>query len=142
MQAYVDSLTTLPIDRTPMSSKTNVWGVGMVIHCLICLDNRPGQPDWVGNPLTSMPDTRGGQTVQYSEELHHLVEECLQPDPAGRPTFRQLITDVESWIREGADQPDLAEGMRRCNPGEGNQFNSLQLPNDRYALGLAYDVLR
>ena len=138
MRAYVNQQTSLPIDRTPLSSKTNVWGVGMVIHCLICQDVIPDQADWVGNPLADMPNTQTNEKVPYSDELHRLVRWCLQPEPINRPTFGQLVRDVEIAIREGAGQRDLAEGMRQLGAGAGNPFNRLNLPNDRYAIGLAY----
>ena len=124
-----------------MSSKTNVWGVGTVINCLMSLDGVPYQPDWLGDPIADMAITQDEAKTEYSDDLHRLTGQCLQPDPALRPTFRELIRDVETCIREGVGQPDLAEGMRRNGPGQGNQNNRLNLRNDGYAIGLAFNTL-
>ncbi|KAK5137978.1 hypothetical protein LTR08_005775 [Meristemomyces frigidus] len=138
MRAYIDRGTALPVDSWPLSSKTNVWGVGMVIYCLVTLVTAPRQSDWLGNPALDVPSSLANQAAVYNAQLHFLIGQCLHHDPARRWTFRQIIRAINTNIQENA--LDLAQGMRAPSvrpytaARTGNLLN--HLPNDLYALGL------
>ena len=138
----MDRATGDPVDRSPLTSKTNVWGVGMIIHCLVTLDRRPRQSDWLGNPALDVPDSKKNQATRSSDPLHFLLQRCLEYDPTMRWTFREIIQTTNTYIQESG--LDLAQGMRVASVGpydQAREDNLPMLPHDVYALGLSQDDL-
>ncbi|KAK5137945.1 hypothetical protein LTR08_005741 [Meristemomyces frigidus] len=139
MRAYVNRQTGAPVDRIPMSSKTNVWGVGMIIHCLLCLEPEPAQPDWVGDPMLFVLNTAFDAVDNYDPALYTLVQDCLNPDPVARPDFRTIIRRVEVCIDENG--LNLAEDMRQLPSAQAPAVHRLRTAADVYAIGLAFATL-
>ena len=137
MRAYIDRAMATPFDRRPLTSKTNVWGVGMIIYCLITLTTHPEQSDWLGDPALDIPSSANDQVMAYSPRLHLTVQRCLEYDPTMRWTFRQIIASINTSIQENG--LNLAQGMRVASARPYIQARAdelLTLPNDVYALGM------
>ena len=142
MRAYVDRASGDPVDRQPLTGKTNVWGVGMIIYCLITLITRPRQSDWLGDPALDIPNSQNNEAMAYSFRLHNVLRQCLDYNPATRWTFRQIIQNIDISIQENLF--NLAQGMRAASVRPYTQAradNIPILPNDVYALGLSQNHL-
>ncbi|KAK5000849.1 hypothetical protein LTR66_000338 [Elasticomyces elasticus] len=107
------------LDKTAnmqLSAKTNIWAVGMVIYCLINglvdppeLHFNDKTSDWSGE----MPRFRrmplkfklNGEACVYSSALARLAYQCLQYDPAARPSPSDLKQQIYSARRDNQMLP-------------------------------------
>lgn len=106
-QVNRDDLTT--IDDHRLSEKTNVYGIGLILWCLILNATNPPEPIWVGDPdkdgMLDIDDPVGF----WSDELKEMISLCLNYDPDNRPTFEELLV----YIDEATQAPfDRSLGMR------------------------------
>ncbi|KAK1244443.1 hypothetical protein MKX07_003242, partial [Trichoderma sp. CBMAI-0711] len=75
---------------TEWSTKSDIWGVGAVLY-RIMTEEIPSQ-DRAKRPLNLRPRRRADLTSDpKSALLVHLVKECLETSPAGRPSALQLL---------------------------------------------------
>jgi hypothetical protein len=94
------------IDIQPMNAKTNVFGIGMILHCLLFPEPDPDEPDWYnGDEAYDLSRSN----IYYSDALNTMVRSCLRFSQANRPTFQQLRTIIDNAV-DGPD--DRTKGMR------------------------------
>ncbi|KAK5117219.1 hypothetical protein LTR85_008987 [Meristemomyces frigidus] len=138
-RSYLDRTTLDPLDRWPLSNYTNIWGFGMIIYCLMSLDNRPAQKDWLGNANMDVPNVGADARMAYSNELVQEVRQCLSPDPTTRPDFQGLLPRIQSCIQNLG----LAQGMQNqtVDAMELPFLTLVHQPQDGYALGLHRNLI-
>ncbi|KAK4628249.1 putative serine/threonine-protein kinase nek2 [Fulvia fulva] len=102
--AYIDRTTLFHLNPTPLTEKTNVFGIGVILYSLLTLNHGAAsgiQPEFLGvnpqdqNPFT-LQDDEGDPYDQnnadkYTESLRGLIDECTHYDPALRPDFREIL---------------------------------------------------
>ncbi|CZT46761.1 uncharacterized protein RSE6_07246 [Rhynchosporium secalis] len=95
-------------------SPTNVWGIGAII--LVCLDANPPDhrfpftPGYIINGKDPKGDTYGPAIeaeLQYSDELRHMVLECLYERPADRCVLRDMKYNISKKLDAYFDQDDF-----------------------------------
>ena len=137
---WVDSATSQLIDEWALDSKTNVYGVGMILWCMVTLDSQPEEPLWLGRgdmDRTLVPLPVAFPANLYSVELRQLIGECLSFFPANRPTFREILTRVDQ-ATGGGGPVDRSLGMRNSTaPYQARLAQRLRDAPDPYRLGLA-----
>ncbi|KAK4987333.1 hypothetical protein LTR50_004668 [Elasticomyces elasticus] len=100
-----------------LSAKTNIWAVGMVIYCLINGLMAPPElyfNDETGDWSGEMPRFRrmplkfrfNGVDFEYSSALARLAYQCLQYDPAARPSPSDLKQQICSARWDNGMLPD------------------------------------
>ena len=125
----------LPLGRARPDAKTNVWGVGLVLWCMI--KHCPGGLDtYVDDkwPLTPAQQAAGraldltnpfnwpltpeqsvshpnsvvftpAEVNNYSSELRDLVMHCLQYHPNNRPQFDEVLRRIKTATLSAAEDP-------------------------------------
>ena len=140
---WVDGQSLQPIDEWRLNAKTNVYGVGMILWCLVTLQMNGEQPIWLGvgeddETVRQLPNEYPAD--QYSDELRSLIEECLWFPPYARPTFQNMLNTIRQHTGPGAG--DLSLGMRNGGAvGAIAAAQHIQWPQDRYRLGLHRDAI-
>lgn len=145
-----DRNTLQKIHNWRLDHKTNVYGVGMVLYCMVMNRAAPDQPLWlspgdgdgtlfVHNPHPTDPAYPANN---YSTELTDLINRCLEFDPQNRPTFTVMYRYVRRQTGHGPGQPNLALGMRRgtATPVQQRAQATLHV-QDKYRLGMALAAL-
>ncbi|GIZ42468.1 hypothetical protein CKM354_000573800 [Cercospora kikuchii] len=133
--------------RRPQSTKTNVWGVGIVMFSLLAGKYGPCTVketwfDWDRPSRREPPELDASAQAFYSRELVNLVMACMRYNDSDRPSFDHLLAEIRKYTTPGAH--DRAFGLRHLSPEHpeyGAKFAAHKLPFgvDDYALGLAYD---
>lgn len=120
------------INRGRVSTQSDVFGFGILILEVLC-GKRPiqeGQPplvDWVWHKMKhreligAMDERllhRGDFDHGEAEKILNLGMLCAYPDPAARPTMRQVVRILEGRARENGDTE--SEDIEKCllNPQE------------------------
>ena len=96
--------------------------------------NYPAQPDWLGEGDEPWQNHRVREGYDYSVELRHLINACLEFNPARRTDFSTILRGIENAVTD-----DLTSG-RKDRPSEDLALiedDNLLYPQDRYQLGLA-----
>ena len=135
----VDRDTLQYLEEWQLTSKTNVFGVGIIIWCLVNRSNDPPEPVWLGNGNidTSLRVPATFPAYTYSDQLRDLIHDCVQYDPANRPTFRGLLNDIRTHTSEDPGARNLASGMRSGRASVWARWaNRVEYIEDRYRLGL------
>lgn len=99
--------------------KSNIWQLGMVLHCLMTLTRPPRRPTprwfpsntgshctyggYVDRRNAHLPDTRNLRFSGTDQFLRNLVGLCLRDDPARRPSLGALLTAFQNRV----DQPPV-----------------------------------
>ena len=111
---HINAQTKEVIDARRLGEKTNVFGVGAVLYCMIMnVASRP-EPGWTGNPdLDTSYDYPAAQQTSFSVQLRDMVTDCLRYDPARRPTFAEMLARIDQATDENGS--NLAVGMRSGN---------------------------
>lgn len=150
----MDRDTLRPIDAWRLGSQTNVYGVGMVLHCLIMLNTDPGaQTYWFGdgrqddengqlNLRARAAQMEGkGHVANYSNRLLNLIQQCLRYEPSRRPTFVRILQRVRNRTSPQA-APDLSLGLKdgMADLATKNANTVLSHPNP-YRYGLAREEI-
>ncbi|SMR43790.1 unnamed protein product [Zymoseptoria tritici ST99CH_3D1] len=97
-----------------LSSKTNVFGIGMTIWSLI--RQQEGfdmeSTDWSDpNKLELKPELDATARNFYSKDLINLIDRCVEFNDEDRPTMDELLCEIDSFT--GGDGPvDHAKGLR------------------------------
>ncbi|EME46732.1 hypothetical protein DOTSEDRAFT_22768 [Dothistroma septosporum NZE10] len=149
--AYVDNNSLAPVDVWPLGEKTNVFGVGIVLYCLVTQQHTPRrQAWWLGDGSTDRtyklslpgggPDPAQNFANQYSPELRRLIDECTKYDRGARADFARLRylfnQAITNWM--GGEDPGITKGMYWGTAFAGVQIAEQVLTrNDVYAIGLA-----
>ncbi len=122
-------------DRWALSEKTNVFGVGLVLWCLIQPFEKPDEPSWAQGNLDPVLRIRSGHK-SYSPELIGLINWCLRFNPDARPNFRELRDWIQPAICERPPTLNRAAYMRSGTADANTrQAQSIQVGADRYQLG-------
>ncbi|KAI5359103.1 putative serine/threonine-protein kinase, active [Septoria linicola] len=133
------------------SSKTNVWGVGIVMYSILAGQFGPvgeGEDLWFD---FSKADRREPPSLDatargtYSVHLRNLVMACLRFNTDNRPTFDHLLQECMKYTNPAVPADDQADGMRDIQPSDANfdqkyyQTHELKYDDeDKYQIGLAY----
>ena len=141
---YVERDTLDHIEENPLDDKTNVYGFGMILWCLLTQSLRPRQPLWLGvgtTDRTVMLDPPHAYPVAvYGQALIDLVNSCLHCDPAQRPSSRELLDNVLREVDEQAD--NRARGMRSGNADLATvHAEGVLHVGDAYQLGLHRNLI-
>ncbi|TKA81902.1 hypothetical protein B0A49_00135 [Cryomyces minteri] len=107
---FLDGTTGLRLDPAPqLLAHTNIWGIGMIMRCLVLLNNHPDQPNYdKDDDRTPLVD----RVHNYSHRLIRYIRACLQFDPESRAKPQRLL---ERIMTAGIDQ--LRDGMRNTGRG-------------------------
>ncbi|SMR43755.1 unnamed protein product [Zymoseptoria tritici ST99CH_3D1] len=118
-----------------LSTKTNVWGVGMVMQSLLASikGTRLTSDAAKADPVESgkAPEFEDDVKRQYSPQLIGLIQKCTAYRPSKRPSFAEVLPEIRQLVSNG----NLANGLREA-PDNGTNF-VLNVPDNTYALGLA-----
>lgn len=123
------------IEDHPLSEKTNVYGVGLILWCLLHKTLKPKEPSWVGNPNNDRTLAINDPNNDWSYQLKDLITLCLQYHPNDRPTF----DDILNWIDQAmSGKRDLSDGMMAGDADDAAQARNMpRLEADRYRNGMA-----
>ncbi|KAK4503817.1 hypothetical protein PRZ48_004732 [Zasmidium cellare] len=145
--SWIDRDSGRAIDpNVQVRSATDVYGIGMILYCLIKPEPSPTQPLWLGDgeldATLSFSDEDG---EVYSHHLLELAQACLRFKPEKRPSASELLDLVEFYTKEydgymppGELNPHT-KGMADLSedPGEnGLADNTLEFLQEEYRLGL------
>lgn len=118
-QQWVENNTFEYLDEHRLDHKTNMYGVGMILWCLVSRNHRPEQPTWLGiaqdNQTLAFPDPRHFPLDQYSDELLDLVQQCIAFDPVDRPNFSEVLRTVRNATAYASPGRDHSMGLRSNN---------------------------
>jgi serine/threonine protein kinase len=135
-QIYVQGANNPP----RLTSKTDVFGVGITVMRLMSLYHNVGvEDDWSAarggsRHPSAFPQLPDEALKEYSEELVNLVYDCVDYDQRDRPSFSEVRNTILHYTQGagGLPQNDLARGMRM----NGNQqMLQIGLRYDRWAVG-------
>ncbi|KAF2211824.1 hypothetical protein CERZMDRAFT_98258 [Cercospora zeae-maydis SCOH1-5] len=130
-----------------ISSKTNVWGIGIILWGLMH-SRRIGDssgiysenPDADDDFLPLDPQTAAfsaDHQTHYSEELRTLVLRCLTLNPDNRPDFDTLLQTIGVETSPSGYVVDRSRGLRNADardPRFGSDSFALKLSEERYAM--------
>ena len=133
------------------STKTNVWGVGIVLYSLMAGTNGVITGDegkewfqWNMEEKREPPAFDQSATLKYSLQLRNLVLACLRYAPLDRPNFDFLLREVQKHTGDGLEGDDRADGLRDMTRAQGdallrreeNRHQKMSIPKqDLYRVG-------
>lgn len=132
-----------------LGAKTNVYGVGVVLYCMVMNETRPKQPLWFtpgdGDDTLHItnPDPFDPAHVvnNYSTELTDLINDCLEFRPNDRPTFTEMWRYIQREIDDAPGQPDCALGMHNGTATGRQQVRQGVYPGQvKYTLQMTWDA--
>jgi len=95
---------------------TDVWALGMILYELVC-GRRPYEgADYVQQALqvcSPGPVPPVDQDCDVPEGLSKLIGQCLEKDPAGRPSTDTVVERMRSMLRPEHQQPSAEESPFR-----------------------------
>jgi len=90
------------------TTKTDVWSYGVLMWEIVTLGSTP-YPGMSGSEV--MKKVREGQRLEKPEhcdrEIYNMMFYCWDKDPTERPTFTNLVQNLESLLTAGTDYIDL-----------------------------------
>lgn len=124
---------------------------------MVTLRNRPPQTDWLGDGRNDRTYRLVGSTQpnvnHYSAELLQLIDDCVEYDPADRPSFTDILDEIYVHV-DTAVHPGGAGAGPPANPHSNNlrmpgnatfmavlNAQLAHLPQDQYRTGLAFQNL-
>lgn len=132
----------------PMSSKVDVWAVALTMWSLMARQDGDHGLEWEQveeyGTGRNMPVFSSHMRSTYSSELCDLVTRCLSDDPAGRPDFIALQTEIQRILNKPiADQDDAIQDtltLRNVDdaPDQYWRAGRVLVKRDRYIVGLAF----
>nr|POF17019.1 l-type lectin-domain containing receptor kinase v.7 [Quercus suber] len=148
--AYIDPITYESVYNTKLGAHSNVYGIGLIMNCLMSLEPIPIpipiQRDFLGdlNDMASQdPPVREQMVFKYSEELVTLVEFCVAANPLGRVDFATMLRVIDNVTTQGGEEKHL-HGMKHpySLPPEIMQQYAISVDlKDEYAIGMTLDEL-
>lgn len=101
-----NDLTT--IDNFALSEKTNVYGIGVNLWCMVMGRTAPPEPVWTVDPNDD--DTLAIRDLGgvWSDEIKDLIALCLRYYLRDRPTFAEMLDLIEEAM---AGPVELSRGM-------------------------------
>ncbi|KAM3425459.1 hypothetical protein BST61_g7405 [Cercospora zeina] len=130
-----------------IGSKTNVWGIGIILWGL--MHSRRGgsfrdiynrTPNADGDYVPRDPQTAtfsADHQTHYSQELRTLVLRCLSPKTGDRPDFDELRMAIVLETNSTPYGVDQSKGLRDADarhPRFGSDLYALKLSEERYAM--------
>lgn len=92
-----------------LSSQTNIWAVGAVMHELLTL-HYVWPALFAGTAprgtMEGLPDITTGKVPEYSIALRSLIQKCLRPRPDHRPRLARLRRKVGEYRQQLTDDLD------------------------------------
>lgn len=130
-----------------MDSRTNVWGVGIVLWSLIELEEGDHRlkfdtkdDDCDGDPeRLNEPTFRPRASEHYSAELLELISACTSYEQKNRPDFADLLKRIRHYTRSSSAF-DKASGLRGAaadDPEWLSEGNRVETPPEKWKLGFA-----
>ncbi|KAI7355628.1 hypothetical protein KC320_g2736 [Hortaea werneckii] len=130
-----------------MDSRTNVWGVGIVLWSLIELeegDHRlkfdTNDDECDGDPeRLNEPTFRPRASEHYSTELLELISACTRYEQKDRPDFADLLKRIKHYTRPSSAS-DKASGLRGAaanDPGWRREDHRVETPPEKWKFGFA-----
>jgi len=90
------------------TTKTDVWSYGVLMWEIVTLGSTP-YPGMSGSEV--MKKVKEGQRLDKPEhcdrEIYNMMFYCWDKDPGERPTFTDLVKNLESLLTQGTDYIDL-----------------------------------
>ncbi|KAM3424959.1 hypothetical protein BST61_g6930 [Cercospora zeina] len=128
------------------STRTNVWGVGIVMFSLLAGKYGPCAKDetwfdWGDQEKREPPELDASAQAFYSRELVNLVMACMRFKDIDRPSFDHLLAEIRKHTTPGEN--DRAYGLRGSSPKDPDYAakcaaHIVPFAADKYALGLSY----
>nr|OQO23854.1 hypothetical protein B0A51_08253 [Rachicladosporium sp. CCFEE 5018] len=127
-------------DEMIMSTKTNVYCIGITMAALMNLDRETGENVHWGKD-GDFPDlNQNGQ--QHSSALQNMVYDCLKYDPDERWDVGGLRAAIDRFTAK--DRLDMSRGFRHMSVAQANAHvlgsDDLRLRPDTYSLGESFAV--
>ncbi|KAI7623525.1 hypothetical protein KC319_g18095 [Hortaea werneckii] len=130
-----------------MDSRTNVWGVGIVLWSLIELeegDHRlkfdTNDDECDGDPeRLNEPTFRPRASEHYSAELLELISACTRYEQKDRPDFADLLKHIKHYTRPSSAS-DKASGLRGAaanDPRWLREDHRVETPPEKWKIGFA-----
>ncbi|KAK6424308.1 hypothetical protein LTR95_016412, partial [Oleoguttula sp. CCFEE 5521] len=122
-----------------LSSKTNVFGIGIMVLSLMALSEDCAPKTlkrWKEVNMIHFPRA----ALRYSTELRDVVKQCVAKLQANRPSLAQLRVLLDTHC---CGPEDRARGMYHLFPGQvathrGGQLDLIGVPPARYAVGTQF----
>ena len=106
------------LDEFQIRESANVFGVGIIVWCLVTRQVDPNPSLWLGNAINDQTyDVPADIADRYDADLLNMIAACLRYDPAHRPTFAELERGIQLATGENMHlhQLDLTHGIRSGN---------------------------
>jgi hypothetical protein len=136
-------------NQDPLNTKTNVWGVGILLMTLMNLNDKAGdlnfaEARWNERDPNLVPRFKVRAEEKYSLKLRRMITSCVQFRQRHRPTFDTLLAELRTATNFPPglhhNRRDYASGARyatRTNiPGN---LRPLMLGTDMYAMFTVMD---
>ncbi|KAK4626503.1 hypothetical protein CLAFUW4_04259 [Fulvia fulva] len=147
---YVDNNNLTPLNGWPLNEKTNVFGMGIILYCLVTQrSTSKKQAWWLGDGTGDrtyqlelpggVPNPAQNFANRYSPELRRLIDRCTAYDQAARPDFATLRAMFTAVITQnnGGEDPNITKGMRASTANLATIMNEgVHKPADVYTLRL------
>lgn len=92
-----------------LNQKTNVFGIGLILWCLIHLKEGPPQSKFRKGDNDDTLQKASARSITYSPELQELVQDCCKFRREDRPTLQALRERIYNLLLE--DGRDIAAKM-------------------------------
>nr|POE80018.1 g2-specific protein kinase fin1 [Quercus suber] len=143
--AYIDPRTYQTVYDHKLAAYTNVYGIGLIMNCLMTLEAVPVQRDFLGDlndTVNQDAPVRAKMVYPYSKALVDLVTFSVVANPHRRASFATILQTIDAITRENDEQH--LHGMRTpynvTLEVRRQQAISVVL-RDEYAVGLSVDEL-
>lgn len=131
-------------NQDPLNTKTNVWGVGIILMTMMNFNGDTGTLDFAEAATDErdpnlVPRFSDRAVNKYTFKLRRMVISCVQFRQARRPTFDALLLELRAATNmpPGLYPRDYAHGARHATttnlPGNLRLLDFVGI--DRYALG-------
>lgn len=128
----------------PMSTMTNVWGVGITMWSLIAGKEGPSDSEFnlaIHPEIQEPPEFDKSAQAFYSQELRDLIRACVRWEPEDRPPFDAILAEIQKNVTKN-DQISAMRTLHDDDDGFGEAYERhglpLERPVDTYALGMVF----